>query len=82
MLSETAAHCGDSIEKSLKFAFSRSGSSLNTTQDESANEESPCKLERSIRLSQSRTLESSDDEIGQEDGELDVSLSSIGLDFV
>ena len=82
MLSETAVHCEDLIEKSPKLAFSRSGSSLNTTHDESANEESPCKLERSIRLSYSRTLDSSDEEIGQEDGELDVSLSSIGLDFV
>lgn len=81
MLKETA-HCGASIEKSPRIAFSRSGSSLNTTHDESANEESPRKLERSIRLSQSRTLECSDEEIGQEDEDLNVSLSSIGLDFV
>lgn len=70
------------IAKSRDNSLSRSGSSLNTTHDESTNEESLCKLERSIRLSQQKTLDSSDEEIGQESENLDVSLSSIGLDFV
>lgn len=73
-----------SITKSPRDnSLSRSGSSLNTTHDESTNEESsPCKHEMSIRLSQQKTLDSSDEEIGHESDDLDVSLSSIGLDFV
>ena len=75
-------YSGDSIEKSPRIGLSRSGSSLNTTWDESANGESPCHTKGSFTLSATKTLESSDEEIDQEEGDLDVSLSSIGLDFV
>ena len=75
-------YCGTPIEKSPRIGLSRSGSSLNTTQDESANGESPCQGKKSFTLSAMKTLECSEEEIDQEDEDLDVSLSSIGLDFV
>ena len=75
-------YSGDSMEKSPRIGLSRSGSSLNTTWDESANGESPCRTKGSFTLSATKTLESSDEEIDQEEEDLDVSLSSIGLDFV
>ena len=77
-----ADYCGSQIEKSPRIGLSRSGSSLNTTQDESANGESPCHFKRSFTLSATKTLECSEEEIDQEDEDIDVSLSSIGLDFV
>ena len=77
-----ADYCGSPIEKSPRIGLSRSGSSLNTTQDESANGESPCLFKRSFSLSLKMTPECSDEEIDQESEDLDVSLSSIGLDFV
>ena len=78
-------YCGNSIEKSPRIGLSRSGSSLNTTQDESANGESPCKFKRSFTLSATKALEccsSEEEEIIDEQEDLDVSLASIGLDFV
>lgn len=74
-----------SIEKSPRV-LSNSGSFLNTTQDESSNDESPCKFTGSrLCSSPAKVLEGSDEEIdqaGAESDDLDVSLSSLGLDFV
>lgn len=73
------------IEKSPKLVKSSSGSFLNTTVDESAsNEESPRDVFISATMSPAKMLEGSDSEEMDQDGEdpLDVSLSSLGLDFV
>ena len=81
-----AGYCGNSIEKSPRIGLSRSGSSLNTTQDESANCESPCQFKRSFTLSATKALEccssEEEEEIIDDQEDLDVSLASIGLDFV
>lgn len=76
-------YCGATIEKSPRIVSSNSGSFLNTTQDESAGEESPSKFVGGIYLSPMKKLEDSDEEQhDQENEDLDVSLSSLGLDFV
>jgi len=80
-----ADHCGASaIEKSPRMVMSNSASFLNTTVDESAsNDDSPFKIGRSASISPTKMLEGSDnEECDQEAEDLDVSLSSLGLDFV
>lgn len=78
-----SGYCGASqIEKSPRIVLSNNGSFLNTTQDESANGESPCKFSRCDSMSPTKILEGSDEEKEAEGEDLDVSLSSLGLDFV
>jgi len=72
-------------EKSPRSTRSNSVSFMNTTQDESSNEEGPCKSSDSLCLSPAKLFADSDEEsnqTGDESEDLNVSLSSLGLDFV